>query len=204
MGQEERAMSMVTIGGGLNVRILKRTADFSSSVSAAPPPRNNQRFSIPKKTRLFVEQTIRERSEAAKIHDTFHRGLARLRLHTAKKAVDELTTNQDSGPCPVIIDASVLGLGPDYMVKIWLTNISEGPSDTGLFIVFRGENADVNPRVFDLPLLPSSVSIPLVVKASPRGLISGKVKILLCKRDRVKPIALTSVVLPAVEEEIEV
>lgn len=204
MGQEERAMTMVTVGGCLNVRILKRTADFSTYDTPAPLTNVGNRFTIPKKTRLFVEQTIRERSEAIKIHDTFHRGLARLRLYTAKKAAEELTTNQDPGPCPVIMDANVLGLGPEYMVKIYVTNISEGPSDTGLFIVCRGENADVKPRVFNLPLLPSSIPIPLVIKASPRGIISGKVKIILCKKDRVKPIALTSVVLPPAEEDIDV
>ncbi|XP_046747357.1 Bardet-Biedl syndrome 1 protein homolog isoform X2 [Diprion similis] len=203
MGQEERAMTMVTVGGGLNVRILKRTADFSTYVAPEMLPNFGSRFTIPKKTRLFVEQTIRERSEAVKIHDTFHRGLARLRLHTAKKAVDELTTNQDSGPSPVIIDASVLGLGPDYMIKICVTNVSDALSDTGLFIVCRGENADVKPRVLNLPLLPSTVPIPLIVKASPRSMISGKVKILCCKKGRVKPVALTSIVLPAVEEEIQ-
>nr|XP_046481425.1 Bardet-Biedl syndrome 1 protein homolog isoform X2 [Neodiprion pinetum] len=203
MGQEERAMTMVTVGGGLNVRILKRTADFSTYVAPEMLPNFGSRFTIPKKTRLFVEQTIRERSEAVKIHDTFHRGLARLRLHTAKKAVDELTTNQDSGPSPVIIDASVLGLGPDYMIKICVTNVSDALSDTGLFIVCRGENADVKPRVLNLPLLPSTVPIPVIVKASPRSMISGKVKILCCKKGRVKPVALTSIILPAVEEEIQ-
>ncbi|XP_020708070.2 Bardet-Biedl syndrome 1 protein homolog isoform X2 [Athalia rosae] len=204
LGQEERAMSMITVGGGLNVKILKRTADFTTHTTPVLPSNVGAHFAIPKKTRLFVEQTIRERAEAVKIHDIFHQGLTRLKVHTAKEAANKLTNNQDFGHCPVIIDASVLGLGPNYMIKISVINISDGLSDTGFFIACSGENSDVKPRVIRLPLLPSSVPIPLVINASPWSMISGKIKIMLCRIGRVKPIALASVVLPACEEDIEI
>ncbi|XP_015609578.1 Bardet-Biedl syndrome 1 protein homolog [Cephus cinctus] len=205
MGQEERAMAMVTIGGGLNVKILKRTADFSVKASTNPTMNsNNNRFTIPKKTRLFVEQTIRERSEAAKIHNAFQSAFLRLRLTVARKAVEILATNQEFRPNPITLEASVLGLGPNYLIKILVTNISDGLSDTELFLVCRDENADIKPRVIDLPLLPSGIPIPVSVNATPRGKIPGKVHIMLCKMGKVKPIALTTVVLPVPEDDIEV
>ncbi|XP_076676862.1 BBSome complex member BBS1-like isoform X2 [Andrena cerasifolii] len=205
MGQEERTMTMVTVSGGLCVKILKRTADFSvHSTAAYSIPNNVPKFLIPKKTRLFVEQTIRERSEAKKIHTTFQQGLLRLRLMAAKKAVESLNDSQDAGPTPITLEATVLGLGPNYQIRIVLTNISDEFSDTGLYIVCRNEDTDVRPRVMDVPLLPSGIPISLMVHATLKSRISGRVEILLCKKSRAKPIAVTIVVLPTAEEEIEV
>ena len=50
-------------GGGLIVKMLKRTAQFDSkSVTAAgPPAAQNVKLDIPKKTKLFLDQTVRER-----------------------------------------------------------------------------------------------------------------------------------------------
>ena len=205
MGQEERAMSMVTVGGGLCVKILKRTADFSvHNIMSSSVLNDGSKFLIPKKTRLFMEQTVRERSEAKKIHSTFQQGLLRLRLTVANKAFESLNEGQDMGPRPITMEATVLGLGPDYQIRILLTNISDELSDTDLYIVCRSENTDVKPRVMDVPLLPSGTPIPLVVRALLKDIISGRVEILLCKKSKTNPVAVTSVVLPAAEEDIEV
>lgn len=205
MGQEERTIAMITVGGGLCMKILKRTADFnvnnsmSNSLSC-----NTSKFSIPKKTRLFVDQTIRERAEAKKIHNTFQQGFLRLRLTTAKRAFENLSENQAAGPNPITLEANVLGLGPNYMIRILVTNISEGLSYTELYILCRSEDTDVNPCVINLPLLPSAITIPLTVSANLRGQISGKIKILLCKKSNPKPLGVTTVILPAAEEDFEI
>lgn len=205
MGQEERTMAMVTVGGGLCVKILKRTADFSIHNPMSDLPINDgSKFLIPKKTRLFVEQTIRERSEAKKIHTTFQQGLLRLRLMVAKKVVESLNDGQDAGSHSLTVEATVLGLGPHYQIRILLTNISDELSDTDLYIVCRSENIEVKPRLMDVPLLPSGVPIPFVVNAILNGRISGRMEILVCKKSRTKPVTVTTVVLSAPEEDIEV
>ncbi|CAL7936453.1 unnamed protein product [Xylocopa violacea] len=204
MGQEERTMAMVTVGGGLCVKILKRTADFSHNATSTLTLNDGSKFLIPKKTRLFVEQTIRERSEAKKIHTTFQQGLLRLQLVVAKKVVETLNDGQDAGPHPLTMEATVLGLGPNYQIRVLLTNISDELSDTDMYIVCRSENTEVKPRVMDVPLLPSGIPIPLVVHAILKGRISGKVEVLLCRKSKAKPITVTTVILPAAEEDIEV
>ena len=205
MGQEEPTMAMVTVGGGLCVKILKRTADFSIHNAISNLPLNDgSKFLVPKKTRLFVEQTIRERSEAKKIHSTFQQGLLRLRLMVAKKVVETLNDSQGAGPHPLTMEATVLGLGPNYQIRILLTNISDELSDTDLYIVCRTENTNVKPRVMDVPLLPSGIPIPIVLNAILRSRISGRVEILLCKKSKTKPVAVTAVILPAAEEDIEI
>lgn len=198
-------MAMVTVSGGLCVKILKRTADFSTHNATSNLTINDgAKFIIPKKTRLFVEQTIRERSEAKKIHSTFQQGLLRLRLMVAKRVVETLNDSQGAGPHPITVEATVLGLGPNYQIRVLITNISDELSDTDLYIVCRSENTDVQPRVLDVPLLPSGIPIPLTVDSILRGRISGKVEILLCKKSKAKPVSVTTVILPAAEEDIEV
>ncbi|XP_015124147.1 Bardet-Biedl syndrome 1 protein homolog [Diachasma alloeum] len=206
MGQEERAMAMVTIPGGLAVKILKRTANFSArpGTSHSITELGQSTFAIPKKTRLFVEQTIRERAEAKKIHNTFQQGFLRLRLTVAKKAQQELNSGKEPSINPITMEASVLGLGPTYVLRTIVTNLSEEPSEPSLFLVFRGVETIIKPRVVELPLLPSGIPIPVVVKATPTSAVAEKVQILLCKKGKIKPIASASLLLPLAEPDIEV
>lgn len=52
-------------GGGLLVKMLKRTANLEEKdVVLGPPAAQNVRLDIPKKTKLFVDQTLRERENA--------------------------------------------------------------------------------------------------------------------------------------------
>lgn len=205
MGQEERTIAMVTVGGGLCMKILKRTADFNVNNSTSQSlSYNTSKFTIPKKTRLFVDQTIRERAEAKKIHNTFQQGFLRLRLTTAKRASECLSENQTSGPNPITLEANVLGLGPNYTIRVIVTNISEGLFHTELYILCRAEDIDVYPRVLDLPLLPSATPISVSVNANLKKQISGKIKIFLCKRSNSKPMSAVTVILPAPEEDFEV
>lgn len=205
MGQEERTIALVTVGGGLCMKILKRTADFNVNNSTTSSlPCNTSKFSIPKKTRLFVDQTIRERAEAKKIHNTFQQGFLRLSLATVKQAVAQASEHQTSNLVPITLETNVLGLGPNYIVRVIVTNISETLSYSELYILCRSQDADVNPYTINLPLLPSATPISLTISVNLTSQISGKLKILLCKKSRPKPLAVTAVLLPAVETDFEI
>ncbi len=54
-----------TPGGGLIVKILKRTAQFEDkdAIKGALEAQN-KKLNVPKKTKLFVDQTLRERENA--------------------------------------------------------------------------------------------------------------------------------------------
>ncbi|XP_024876627.1 uncharacterized protein LOC112457680 [Temnothorax curvispinosus] len=65
------------------------------------------------------------------------------------------------------------------------------------------------PSVFNdsLPSKPfneHTYSMPLPVSANLKGQISGKVKILICKKANPKPLVATIVILPAAEENFEI
>ncbi|WAR19476.1 BBS1-like protein [Mya arenaria] len=64
-GREDGALIMVTQSGGLMIKILKRTAVFEEKdLSGGPPAAQNIKLNVPKKTKLFVDQTLRERENA--------------------------------------------------------------------------------------------------------------------------------------------
>ena len=69
----------------LTIKMLQRTAKFDAgSGTVGPPPEQDVPLSIPKKTKLYVEQTQREREQATEMHRVFQRDLCKLRLNTAR------------------------------------------------------------------------------------------------------------------------
>ena len=60
--REEGALVMVTQGGALVVKLLRRTVTFEGrEATSGPPAAQSTKLNIPKKTKVFVEQTQRER-----------------------------------------------------------------------------------------------------------------------------------------------
>ncbi|XP_057318218.1 Bardet-Biedl syndrome 1 protein homolog [Microplitis mediator] len=208
MGQEERALAMVTINGGLCVKILKRTANFSTRSSTTSASNTTEtphtKFSIPKKSRLFVEQTMRERQEAKKIYQSFEQSFLRLQLAVEKRAHEVIFSNTDSINNPITMEISVLGLGPTYVIRTLVASMAEETNEAGLFLVFRANETTFKPRVVDLPLLPPGIPMPAMVKATPRSAISEKVKVLLCRKGKMQPITSAIVMIPIAEPDIEV
>ena len=84
------------------MKILKRTAHFDSLENAsAPLSSQNIKLNIPKKTKLFVDQTLRERENCTLMHRVFQHDLYQLRLNTARsvrgphdKLIDTLSSGR--------------------------------------------------------------------------------------------------------------
>ncbi|XP_063002274.1 Bardet-Biedl syndrome 1 protein isoform X2 [Elgaria multicarinata webbii] len=61
-GREDNTLVMTTKGGGLIIKILKRTATFNKGDAVVGAPvAQSIKLSVPKKTKLYVDQTLRER-----------------------------------------------------------------------------------------------------------------------------------------------
>ncbi len=55
----------LNIDGGLIIKILKRTATFEESDTLHGPPKEQQvKIDVPKRTKLYVDQTLREKEQA--------------------------------------------------------------------------------------------------------------------------------------------
>lgn len=66
-GREDGSMLMVTQGGSLIIKILKRTASLDSKETQhhGPPKAQSMKLNLPKKTKVIVDQTVREREQFA-------------------------------------------------------------------------------------------------------------------------------------------
>lgn len=63
-GREEGCLIINNKSGGLSAKILQRQANLTSIQKPGPPPEQDIPLNVPKKTKLFVELTQRERENA--------------------------------------------------------------------------------------------------------------------------------------------
>ena len=149
------------------IKILKRTADFTKTFEISQKSEEeaaNMTLAIPKKSKIFTEQTIRERENAPAIHNIFQSELWRMRLEAAKVTVDILRTADStfSGDhqTPLKLLTQVDGLGPDFLLTITIENISATKIVGNLSILLHA-----NPNHYKIennfamltPLLPGEV-----------------------------------------------
>mmetsp|Transcript_17466 Transcript_17466/g.38031 ORF Transcript_17466/g.38031 Transcript_17466/m.38031 type:complete len:600 (-) Transcript_17466:231-2030(-) len=131
-GREDNTMIMTHSSGSLSIKILPRHANLEvTGNTAGPPPEQDIPLNVPKKTKLYVEQTQREREQAIDMHRIFQRDLCKLRLSTARAYVKVLTDGQGAisytSGSSLRLNAQVQGLGPLFKIKLNLQNTGNKP-----------------------------------------------------------------------------
>ncbi|XP_072944110.1 BBSome complex member BBS1 [Epargyreus clarus] len=222
LGQEEHVFTIVTANGNLMLKILKRTADFNAHAAGVDTPTSQlaaKPWLIPKKSKLFLEQSMRERENAASMHETFQYDLNRLRLMAAKTLLEAHTKSDNSVGVgalePIRLTAEVEGLGPVFRVTLILENTSANKAVIGLSILFHvhTSNYKVSKPYIKVTLLPPGGKLKFPTKieevfednvnpdiffrtvtgqAGERALV----KILLLKEGRLNPVLAATVQMP--------
>ncbi|KAJ9590443.1 hypothetical protein L9F63_016530 [Diploptera punctata] len=204
-GQEEHSLVLVTISGQLLVKILRRTAHFTaqSSGTGIVPPQQIKML-IPKKTKLFMEQTHRERENALEMHQTFQHDLFRLRLDTARACVTALQScsnpfSTDSHE-PLKMSAQVLGLGPTFKIHITLENMSASTPSKDLAITFH---CDDKLYIIEKPYIQVPMLVPglvykfeTVAECIAEVGISDQVRIFVIKLNQPQPVLAAIINMP--------
>ncbi|XP_058066095.1 Bardet-Biedl syndrome 1 protein homolog [Anopheles bellator] len=225
LGQEEHVLVLVTIEGSLIVKILKRTAEFATTENIydvqsgeEPPPGPLQ---IPKKTKVFVEQTLREKAHAATIHGSFQSELWRMRLTTARAIIDVINSADshmstvDVGVAPLKLAAEVLGLGPVFKLFLVLENISTRTEATGLQVLIQADHRHyrIERPYLPLPMLvpgaPIRLDFRVTVSVDPSDGLppvdltpeASYLKVLVFKAGQKKPLIASTVVMPQPEPQ---
>ena len=127
-GRQIETLVMTFRSGGVLVKMLPRKANLDASgVHAGPPPEQDVPLALPTATRLYVEQTQREKDKFLEMHRVFQRDLVKLRLATARsylKVISQGASQSSSGmgSMQLRINASVSGLGPRFLVQVQLQN----------------------------------------------------------------------------------
>ncbi|XP_046850601.1 Bardet-Biedl syndrome 1 protein-like isoform X2 [Xenia sp. Carnegie-2017] len=159
-GREDSSLIVVTLKGGIYVKILKRTASFEEKdIISGPPPAQSVKLNIPKKTKLFVDQSLRERENSINMHQIFQRDICLLRLRVARAYVSALEKSLNpvsSGAESIKVSAHVQGFGPAFKLTIKLQNTSFNSPSTDLFISFHYPESLYN-------LSKSCIPVPLLI-----------------------------------------
>jgi Bardet-Biedl syndrome 1 protein len=198
-------MAMITYGGGLNIKILKRMAKFNicSNSNNHLNLSNNIKFIIQKKKKLSIEQSIKEKSEPIIIHKTFQQSYLRLNLSISARIQNICIMKQQPELVPLTLRSVIFGLGPCYIIKLYVTSVKERLFPNNLFFVCRSTYTLVNLRVMQLPFIGIGFSLPIIISLTIKDRFLNKIQILLCHKERIKPLSVVNLTLPIVEDEIE-
>jgi len=159
-GREEGSLLAVSASGALTVKMLQRKASLEAGESREAPPEQDVPLSVPKKTRLYIEQTQREREQAVEMHRAFQRDLCQLRLSTARAYVKLARSGRgplSSAPgAKLRLAAQVRGMGPLFRIRLSLHNTGEDPV-ADVVVAFS-----LNPAVYRVrqPLLKLPALVP--------------------------------------------
>jgi Bardet-Biedl syndrome 1 protein len=203
MGREDNTLILCTRGGNLQVKIMPRLANLEAVSQNGPPPEQDIPLAVPKKTKLYVEQTQREREQAVDMHQAFQRDLLKLRLNTARAYVKILKdgqspVNESRQGVTVRLQATVQGLGPLFKIRVHVVNTGTEPVyDVPIAIVpSKPEMYELEEYIMQCPaLLPglpyidavkcrqvdptsgaSEIRVIVCTKTSPVPLITGLIK----------------------------
>ncbi|XP_041819004.1 Bardet-Biedl syndrome 1 protein [Chelmon rostratus] len=207
-GREDGTLIMTTKGGGLMVKILKRTAAFDDRDSAPGPPlAQSVRLNVPKKTKLYVDQTLRERESGLAMHRAFQMDLSRLRLAAAKayvKALESsLTPMSSSLTEPLKMNAVVQGLGPSFKLTLNVQNTAACRPVMNLAISFLYDESLYRMRnpYMRIPLLVPGLIYPVetfVECTSDKG-ISDVIKVFILHEGKSSPLLTAHINMPISE-----
>lgn len=207
-GREDSALILVTTAGGLYVKILKRTATFEGKdLTPGPPTAQSVKLNVPKKTKLFVDQTLRERESAVSMHRMFQHDLYLLRLTAARSYVNALQKSlnpvSSSAMEPLKLSAHIQGIGPAFKLTVNLQNISQSVAITNLLITFQYDEslyALAKPCIV-VPLLVPGLCYTyesLVECISDKG-ISDTIKVFVLRQGKSIPIITAVINMPVSE-----
>ncbi|KAJ3608312.1 hypothetical protein NHX12_025361 [Muraenolepis orangiensis] len=212
-GREDGALVMTTVGGGLAVKILKRTATFGERGGGAPrgpPPAQGVRLAVPKKTKLYVDQTLREREHGAAMHRAFRMDLSRVRLAAARAYAGALearlapvTAGSSATAAPLRVHAVVRGLGPAFTLTLSVQNTAAQRPALNLAVgfLYDGGLYRVRTPYFRVPLLVPGLVYPFetAVECTGDSGVSDVIKVLVLRDGESTPLLTAHINMPVSE-----
>lgn len=207
-GREDCTLVMTTKGGGLIIKILKRNANFEESdLSRNAPVAPITKLNIPKKTKLFVDQALRERDNAIDMHRTFQKDLFKLRLTTARafsqclrNSLNPLSSSLED---PLKLSARVQGLGPGFKLFLTLQSTSADRFSQNLLITFSADHKlyKIAQPYIEVPLLlPGAVyTYDVFVECISEKGLADKIKAFILHKGNPVPIITAVISMPVSE-----
>ncbi|MBN3313992.1 BBS1 protein, partial [Atractosteus spatula] len=205
-GREDGALIMTTKGGGLMVKILKRTAAFEDrDTTPGPPAAQSVRLNVPKKTKLYVDQTLRER-ESAVGTSRERGGVFKLKADGSAswaRAHAGLFTRVVSAHRFRSVSPQVQGLGPSFKLTLNIQNTAACRPVMNLAVSFLYDESlySMKTAFFKIPLLIPGLNYPIdtfVECLSDRG-ISDIIKVFVLHEGKSAPLLTAHINMPVSE-----
>ena len=133
-GREEGTLIVVHGRGALSMKILRRRVDLIASNNDDENQVADVPIPIPRKSKVFLEQSRIERDNAVAIRDLYQKDYIAMRLKCAKtfmQTLEDVTLTGGVSPslpsAPVRIHVKVMGLGPLFTLQVLLINTATTP-----------------------------------------------------------------------------
>ncbi|XP_029343319.1 Bardet-Biedl syndrome 1 protein isoform X2 [Acyrthosiphon pisum] len=124
-GQEENALIMINTNGKVDIKLLKRTATFDLCVRPTLTAHVQGNLSIPKRSNVFIEQTLREREHCKEMHVRTQQTWQLLQIVVSNERLNSIKQKVTSQFLHT--SAQLLGLGPRFKIRFFLKNLGKDP-----------------------------------------------------------------------------
>ncbi|KAI5741467.1 hypothetical protein M8J76_013923 [Diaphorina citri] len=163
-GLEEHALVTVSVMGVVSAKLLRRTATFGLTgegggdkwwATGGPQEPSQIQLMVPKKSKIFIEQTLRERADYKVMHGIFQKSLLQLSADSSQMYLNALTQCSVSQQDALKMTHQVLGLGPRLKLQISIQNISKDKVLTDMGLTFLADPSvhDVQRKYIQVPVL---------------------------------------------------
>lgn len=217
-GREANTLLIATKAGSLFVKMLRRGANLETLGHAGPPPEQDVPLALPKKTKLYIEQTQRERDHTVHMHRTFQAELTKMRLNTARAFV-KITgasglggkgSNGSSNGSGVVsasnqsvrINARLMGFGPKFRIVIDAQNTGvKTMIQTPIVAIFNQDIYAISKALQIIPLMVPGLLYHIVMDVNNIDQNGGadEICICLCDMNSRVPIIAAVVKMPICE-----
>lgn len=213
--REDSTLVVVTKSGGLYIFILKRNVDLSQGVSSAnvgPSIKQYQKLNVPRKTKTFVDQTLRERENGVKMHRQFQHDLYKLRLTTARNFAEALQKKMmpiaTDNFAPLKLSANVQGIGPMFRLTIEVMNTSTTHPIMGAYVVLVTNDTlyVLEKSYINLPLLVPSLTytVNTMLRCTNDQGVTDSITVFIYVKGKCSPVLTAVIDMPASESMIVV
>ncbi|KAB0795298.1 hypothetical protein PPYR_12137 [Photinus pyralis] len=210
MGQEDHVMVIITLGGTINFKILKRTADFGlNQDTGISPTIQSKPLPLPKRSKLFLEQSLREKQNPTDMHQSFQQDLIRLRLTSARTLLQINSDQSGIGNTKeqIKLSAQVLGLGPTFTLILTVENMNPDKALIQLSAIFHcnPENYQLSLYTLPIPFVPPSLSYKIhnkVIECLNDGLPKDEaqgnntIRVFIVRNEQIQPVLAATINMP--------
>lgn len=211
-GTEPNTLALSFRNGGLEFKMVSRVAKLENTGKGGPPSEQEIPLKLPTRTKVYIEQTEREKEHATEMHRIFQKELCKLRLSTAKAFVKVLTDGQGSVSQvnsitggSIRLNAQVSGLGPLFKIKIDITNTGQKALvKVPITFVYNQKIYGMKQSIVEIPVLVPNVQYKLAhdVLLIDETAGADSIRIMICNPQSAVPIITAVVNMPLADIQV--